>query len=208
MWNWTENQVILLFIRHGETKANKEHRYLGRTDEVLSEEGIKALLKYKRENYYPEIKYLFSSPMKRCLETAKILYPDVHPVIIPEWKEIDFGQFEYKNYKELKDNIQYQSWVDNKGRLPFPGGESRENFISRCEKGLIKMCDELGHILVQNLKEAVKIGIIVHGGTIMALLSGHNGKHYFDYQVLNGRGYICRIKGWGTNVKLQAVREL
>ncbi len=208
MWNWAENQVILVFIRHGETKANKEGRYLGKTDESLSEEGIKSLLTYKRENCYPEIKYLFSSPMKRCLETAKILYPDVSPATIPEWKEIDFGQFEYKNYKELMKDRQYQSWVDSKGSMPFPGGESRENFISRCERGFIKMWDQLGQALGQNRKEVVHTGIIAHGGTIMALLSRHGGKHYFDYQVLNGRGYICRIKGWGAHTMFQAVTKL
>ena len=39
MWNRSENQIKLVMIRHGATPSNKEHRYLGRTDEGLSIEG-------------------------------------------------------------------------------------------------------------------------------------------------------------------------
>ena len=44
MRNRTENQITLIFIRHGETAANKEQRYLGRTEEALSLEGREKLL--------------------------------------------------------------------------------------------------------------------------------------------------------------------
>ncbi len=90
----TENQIMLAFIRHGATQANKERRYLGKTDESLSEEGIEILESYKMQKLYPDVEYLFTSPMKRCTETAKIIYPTLCPIVIPEWEEINFGQFE------------------------------------------------------------------------------------------------------------------
>ena len=37
------------------------------------------------------------------------------------------------------------------------------------------------------------IGIVVHGGTIMSLMHAYAGGEYFDYQVKNGRGYICTL---------------
>ena len=40
MWNRSENKVNCIFIRHGCTASNREHRYLGRTDEPLDEAGI------------------------------------------------------------------------------------------------------------------------------------------------------------------------
>ena len=40
MWNRSENQIEVYLIRHGATNANREHRYLGRTEEPLSEEGL------------------------------------------------------------------------------------------------------------------------------------------------------------------------
>ena len=47
MRDWTENQIMLVFIRHGATQANKERRYLGKTDESLSGEGIEILESFK-----------------------------------------------------------------------------------------------------------------------------------------------------------------
>ena len=48
-----ENQITLVLIRHGATKANMEHRYLGKLDETLSKEGEKELAAYKKSQYYP-----------------------------------------------------------------------------------------------------------------------------------------------------------
>ncbi|MCM1385789.1 MAG: histidine phosphatase family protein [Bacillus sp. (in: Bacteria)] len=203
MWNRTKNQVTLAFIRHGETQANKENRYLGTTDESLSKEGIRQLLSYRKQGIYPDVQYLFTSPMKRCLESARILYPEITPVIIPEWREIDFGRFEYKNYEELKDDRQYQAWIDSGGTLAFPDGESRENFTWRCEKGFRRMCGMLRQSVDDGVKAPLRTALVVHGGTMMSLLSVYGIYHsrkekksYFDYQTLNGRGYLCTMKKW------------
>ena len=195
MRNWTENQIMLAFIRHGETQANRERRYLGKTDESLSEKGIERLESYKMQKLYPDVEYLFTSPMKRCTETAKIIYPTLCPIIIPEWEEINFGRFEYRNYEELKDDAEYQEWLRSNGTLDFPEGESRKDFILRCKGGFIRMCHELSQVLGQKAKNPSLVGMIVHGGIIMSLLSLYGGKDYFDYQVSNGRGYVCRLTG-------------
>lgn len=225
----TENQIMLAFIRHGATQANKERRYLGKTDESLSEEGIEILESYKMQKLYPDVEYLFTSPMKRCTETAKIIYPTLCPIVIPEWEEINFGRFEYRNYEELKDNAEYQEWLRSGGTLDFPEGESRKDFILRCKGGFIRMCHELSHVLAQKaapcgdtsmlfgrnrVKKPALAGMIVHGGTIMSLLSLYGGKDYFDCQVSNGRGYVCRLTGVNgrttqeDNLQIKVVAEI
>lgn len=185
MRNRTENQITLIFIRHGETAANKEQRYLGRTEEALSIEGREKLLQAYRQSHYPEVEMVFTSPMRRCKETAKLLYPVVPKKEIPEWVEMDFGDFEGKNYEELKDDERYQAWIDSNGTLPFPNGESREAFMKRCMQGMDRM--------MQLLQEERTVAVIVHGGTIMALLSSLCGGDYFDYQVRNGEGFVCSL---------------
>ena len=189
MRNRSENKVEIVFIRHGRTPANKENRYLGKTDESLSLEGIEALRQEKAEKIYPEIDYLFASPMKRCIETADILYPGKVPILVPQWKEMDFGLFEGKNYQELNGDKQYQAWIDSGGTLPFPQGESRPCFLQRCSQGMYESVDRYRELFTGG----VKIGCVVHGGTIMALLSTFYGGEYFDYQVKNGRGYCCML---------------
>lgn len=196
MRNRPENQVKLVLIRHGVTKANKEHRYLGKTDEPLSGEGEIQLSEYKKLRLYPNIDFLFASPMKRCIQTAEILYPGLQPVLIKEWKEIDFGAFEGKNHVELQEDKRYQAWIDSNGTLPFPEGESREKFVIRCGRGFRKMIGKVREIKEEEGNKT--IGMIVHGGTIMALLSKYGKGDYFDYQAANGKGYICTMKNPDT----------
>ncbi|MDO4293765.1 MAG: histidine phosphatase family protein [Eubacteriales bacterium] len=206
MRNQPENQIELVLIRHGMTEANREGRYLGRTDEPLSREGIRRLREKKAAGLYPELRLLFCSPMRRCLETAQLLYPDAEKRILTEWTEIDFGAFEGKNYRELSGDLRYQEWIDSGGRLPFPEGESREDFLRRSCKGL----EQLTAFLDQREREAggrterengeglpgerLPVGGIVHGGTIMALLSTFCGEEYFACQPANGEGYVCLLE--------------
>lgn len=205
MWNGTEDKikVKITWIRHGMTQANGEHRYLGKTDEPLSEKGIRFLQEKKKKSFFNAPEFLYASPMKRCVQTAEILFRR-KPVLIPEWKEMDFGQFEGKNYEELKDNPDYQKWIDSNGTLPFPGGEPREQFIRRSMEGFDWMMSDIliksekntriqngteTQDLKNNCETEIPVVAVVHGGTIMAVLSSLTGGEYFDFQVKNGEGY-------------------
>ncbi|MEE1248504.1 MAG: histidine phosphatase family protein [Lachnospiraceae bacterium] len=211
MWDWSENKIKFLLIRHGATKANREHRYLGRTDESLSTEGVKELREAIYRGCYPKVDYLFSSPLKRCLKTANILYPAEAVTIIPDFQEINFGIFEGKNYKDLQGDERYQAWIDSNGTLPFPEGESREEFLIRCEKGFYCMLEKLKEQLLEPVSKKnnqITVGLILHGGTIMALLSNLCGGNYFDYQVLNGRGYVCELDYHGGKARLEILEKI
>lgn len=205
MWNRTEDKIKakITWIRHGMTQANGEHRYLGKTDEPLSEKGIRFLQEKKKKSFFNAPEFLYASPMKRCVQTAEILFRR-KPVLIPEWKEMDFGQFEGKNYEELKDNPDYQKWIDSNGTLPFPGGEPREQFIRRSMEGFDWMMSDIliksekntriqngteTQDLKNNCETEIPVVAVVHGGTIMAVLSSLTGGEYFDFQVKNGEGY-------------------
>lgn len=212
MWDWSENQIELVLLRHGATPANEQRCYLGKTEESLSKNGICELQRGKERGSYPKTDILFCSPMKRCLETAEILYPMKQPVLIPEWSEMDFGEFEGKNYIELQKNRNYQAWIDSNGTLPFPGGESREEFVERCKRGFYRMTDYVqeffGAYGMKNQNQMVTIGTVVHGGTIMAVLSTFYGGSYYDYQVANGQGYRCLISGTTETPKLESLERI
>lgn len=187
-------RIEITWIRHGKTKGNEEHRYIGRTDEKLSDTGIKEIAEKKSD--YSEIKpdYIYSSAMKRCIQTARLLF-DKEPKIIEEFNEMDFGDFEGKNYYELNGDTRYQEWIDSNGELPFPDGEAREEFIKRCMKGYEKMLEDIKcdtnsrtNCKTENMSDdeiCISVASVVHGGTIMAVMSSLQGGEYFDYQIGN-----------------------
>ena len=176
--------VELYLIRHGKTPGNEEKRYVGRTEESLSEKGRRELL----EKQAPTAEVLFSSPMRRCVESCQCLYPDMKPIVIDAFREIDFGTFEGKNYQELSGNKEYQAWIDSGGTMAFPQGESRQDFIRRNLVGF----QELLTVLRGLPKDEITAAAVVHGGTIMSILSGAYGGDYYDYQIPNGEGYrVC-----------------
>jgi alpha-ribazole phosphatase len=196
----------VIFIRHGKTAGNERHAYVGRTDEPLSELGRRELLLRKEAGEYPnedQVAAVFVSPMLRCRQSAKVLFPNVGQIIIPEWSEMDFGDFEGKNYEQLNGTPAYQEWIDSNGTLPFPGGESRPHFVERVMKGYERMKE----ILAREISDAEQVCLdeqqgcclgeenqnagsqavaLVHGGTIMALFSTLYGDNYYNYQLENG----------------------
>ena len=204
MWTGTETEIELFLIRHGKTRSNVEHRYLGVTDEGLLDEEMMWLKEQKKIKRYPACDHVFTSPLLRCRQTARLLYPDQEAVCIQEWKEIDFGTFEGKTYKELSGDPDYQKWIDSNGTLPFPKGESREKFMERSKKGFLKMLE----ILLKENKKKLKAAAIVHGGTIMTLCSFFTGGEYFDYQVKNREGYRCVLVYKGNNIKMKELEQL
>lgn len=208
MRNRSENQITteitLYLIRHGATISNEEHRYLGQREEALSAGGAETLNRMRKAKVYKPVDCVFASPMKRCMETARILYPDHSPQLISQWKEMDFGDFEGKNYKELQNNEMYQRWIDSGGTLPFPNGESREDFEKRCRQGFYRMYGQLKKTQT-TMGEKLTAGVVVHGGTIMALLSAFYGGSYFDYQTGNGQGYECVLKKIQGKLRLTEV---
>lgn len=177
----------IVLLRHSLTKGNLKGCYIGcRTDEGLCTEGI-ALLE---GCLYPEVVRIYTSPMKRCIETAKLIWKaqSSQMQIIDKFRECDFGDFENKNYQELGGNPDYQAWIDSGGTLPFPHGESMAQFQKRCVEGFAQIVKEI----TDSGKELRRVACVVHGGTIMAVMEryGTPKQSYFDYQVKNGCGYL------------------
>lgn len=181
-----EKRTLQIYlIRHGRTEGNQKKRYIGTTDEPLCREGI-----WELENrQYPHAQIWLSSPLRRCLQTAKIIAA-AEPEIVPDFRECDFGLFENKNYLELADCPEYQAWIDSGGMLPFPGGESREVFTRRSCRAFEEKVD----LLLRNGYEGA--GMVVHGGTIMSVMErfARPQREYYQWHTENGGGYQVTVE--------------
>lgn len=186
-----EKQARILLIRHGMTQGNKEHRYVGTTDEGLLPESVEQL-RGMREFWQKQVSMkdavgnltVYVSPYLRAKQTADILFPGAKQVEIAEFAECRFGTFEYKNYAELNGNPDYQRFIDSGGTTAFPGGESRAEFTERVMQGFEKLLADVEE------SQPYTIVVVAHGGTIMALMDqlSEPYKDYFDWQVKPGEG--------------------
>ena len=72
-----------------------------------------------------------------------------------------------------------------------PGGESRAAFQERCCRAFA----EAARTLLQEQDRIRRAAFVVHGGTIMAVLSrfGRPERGYFDWQVKNGAGFAADL---------------
>jgi len=152
------------FLRHGATLGNEKGLYIGVTDLKLTTNGINELKRLKNKNIYPNVPLVFSSPLIRAKESCEILYPDITPHIIDNFRETDFGEYEGKGMKELSDDPDYRNWVLGKTDRP-KGGESFHEFAERLALGLREA------VQVMMDKGVYEATAIMHGGAIMTLLA-------------------------------------
>jgi alpha-ribazole phosphatase len=189
-------KLKLLLIRHGKTQGNLEGRYIGTTDEDLCQSGREELLQKIADACYQEaegscrVEKVFASPLKRCVQTAELIYPQMLPCIYPDFREMDFGEFENHNYKELNGNAKYQEWIDSNGTLPFPAGEDKQDFHNRVCQAFVQMVESC------MAEQIACAACVVHGGVIMEIMDSFAvpKQSYYDWQVKNGCGYAVEVE--------------
>ncbi len=178
-------------IRHGLTKGNTEGRYIGRTDLPLSQEGAAALAKLRSEGEYPMAALYVSSPLKRCTQTLKLLYPGENAVIIDGFSECDFGDWEGKTAAEIAAcDENFGKWASGVGEpVTPPGGESGAQFMYR-------VCSSFEKLVEGMLRSGTQSAVVVtHGGVIMSILSAYGlpKADFYDWMAADGCGYSMRI---------------
>jgi alpha-ribazole phosphatase len=177
------------FIRHGQTEGNAQGRYIGSTDMPLSEEGVRRLQDLREHYDYPGAAVYYSSPLKRCIETCRILYPQATPIAVAGLQECDFGRWEGKTAVELQGDPNFHTWLESGQQTSPPDGESGVEFTRRVCETFEKLVEGL---MRTGTTQAV---VVAHGGTIMTLLTAYGlpRAKFYDWIVDNGCGYSLRI---------------
>ena len=180
---------IIHFIRHGAIDETLSGKYIGTTDVPLSDKGRMDLKKLDYEYRYPGTQVVFTSPLKRCTETCKILYPELNPLSITALSECNFGEWEGKTAEELKSDPDFEKWLAGDNSVKPPRGESNADFTRR-------ICRMFESIVEGLMKTGTTESVIVtHGGVIMTLLAvyGLPQAKPFEWTMDNGFGYSLRV---------------
>lgn len=176
----------IIFVRHGKTILNEKNAYVGSIDTDISENGVEEIKKLRRLFQGVEFNKVFSSPLKRAIQSTQIITKNNYTVD-NRLKEMNFGIFEGLSYNEIceKYPVESKKWVADYFNYNIPGGESLKQVFNRTENFLKDISHLKGRVLV-----------VTHGGIISCVLSlVFNKKDYFfKFKILHGRMNIVSIE--------------
>lgn len=179
--------MCIIFFRHAPTKGNLLKRYIGRTDEPLSEAGVRLASQVKQFNM---VKQVHTSGLQRTRQTASIIFPNASILQVPGLNEMNFGIFERKSYLDMEHDDAYRAWVNAGCEPRCPGGEDIEGFTKRCVSAFSEI---IRKALIKNSEG--DLFFVLHDGTLKALLStlALPKKSYFEWNTPFCGGYRVTV---------------
>lgn len=158
----------LLLVRHGQTDWNPAQRVMGRSDISINEIGKKQSQHLSSWLRDIEIHAVYSSPVRRALETAEIIIKERNGLKIveePGVAEIDYGDWVGMTFAEVEEkyNKQYNDYRFRPSHMKIPGGEAvvdvQKRAVAAIEK--IRKKHEGQRVLVVSHADVTK-AILVH----------------------------------------------
>jgi broad specificity phosphatase PhoE len=158
----------ILLARHGETDWNRESRFQGHADPPLNELGRRQAAELAGALAGEQLAAVYSSPLRRALETAEIVAAPHGLTAIPVegLREVDVGSWQGLTRDEVEERFpeQFRRWLDyGQG---WEDGETYEEMGTRALSALQQLAaHHAGERLVA----------ITHGGPIRAALARAEG---------------------------------
>ena len=128
----------IYLIRHGQSVANKNNEWTGQRDLPLSPEGIEEQKRLCALFTYPRAELGFSSPLRRCSDSYRLIYGRAPELLLPELMECSLGVLEGRCYTDLTNDPNYLAWLASP-ELPLPQGESFRGFTERVCRGFSQL---------------------------------------------------------------------
>jgi broad specificity phosphatase PhoE len=157
----------LLLVRHGETLANREYRYIGVRDDALSERGAWQAEQLAGALSTFPVAAVYSSPLQRTYRTAIPIAArhQLEVQTVEELVEGNFGAWEGLSRAEVlarspQDELLLHAWERDPSIAP-PGGESLEAVRAR----ICALVERLAQVHVDQT-----IVLVSHVGPIKTLL--------------------------------------
>ena len=166
-----------MLVRHAPT-AETGTRLTGRLPGVsLGEEGERAALATARALAGLEVAAIYSSPIERTMETARILAQPhrLSPICEPGVTEIDFGSWSGQTLESLRQEEQWKVVQSEPSRFRFPGGESFVEAQGRSVESVQRIARE---------RDGETVVVVSHSDTIKLVLSHFLGQPLDHFQRL------------------------
>jgi phosphoserine phosphatase len=126
----------ILLVRHGHVEGIAPERFRGRRDIDLSELGMRqahAAAQRIASRWQPAA--LYSSPLRRCLQTAAPIGAacGLTPAVLDELNDVHYGDWEWRTYEEVRSASPdlFACWFAAPQLVRFPAGESLQDMVLR-----------------------------------------------------------------------------
>ncbi len=163
--------VRLLVVRHGETSWNRAGRYQGCLDTRLSAAGRRQAEALARALTDRRIEAVYSSPLRRALETARAIAAVHGRPLHTEaaLREICHGAWEGLTVREVAAAfpVLWALWYRRPDRAVMPGGESLADVKAR-------VLPAIARIVRHHAQGAVCV--VTHGVTARVILARAQGR--------------------------------
>ena len=164
---------MIYIIRHGQTDMNNRKVLQGRSDHPLNDAGIAQAQKAAYELRHISFIKVYTSPLKRAVQTAEILAPNAHAVIDDRLIEMDYGPYEGADLNHLPPEI--LTFFSDFAHNPAPEGmEQLSSVVERAGIFLKEIRDQEGNILISTHAIAMK-------GILEYLTPGSGGAYWSKY---------------------------
>jgi alpha-ribazole phosphatase len=182
--------TTLILIRHGETPYNRDRRYQGHRDTLLTRKGKRQTKEITIRLKNEPLDAIYSSDLKRTRYTAKVVnrYHFLKINILPELREIDFGDWEGKTHDEIQREWKglLAKWEKGPSKIKIPRGESIKDLAERVRSTIEK--------IIGNHPDQ-RIAIVTHGGPIRIILMDALGLGLDDWwKTITSNGGISIIE--------------
>ena len=181
-----------ILIRHGQTRWNRVEKYRGRTHLALNETGRRQAEAVALSIKDLPIAAIYTSPLKRAVETANILskYNGVPVQILGGLIDIDYGGWQGLSPKEVvkQDSELYTKWLERPHEVRFPDGESLGDIRSR----VVAAVEEL--VPKHNNETVILVSHKVVGQVLICALLSLDDSHFWQLNQDVGSISIFEIK--------------
>ena len=194
------DMTTILLVRHGENNWVKENRLAGWiAGVVLNENGHAQAKALAQRLAHLPITAIYSSPLERCLQTAKhVAAPHSLGVIeFPALGEVRYGEWEGAKIAELIKKKAWHTIQFMPSRFEFPGGESLRAVQARAIDGLEKLA-------LQHSDEMIIA--VAHADVIKLVLAYYLGAHIDLFQRIGLSPASVSVIGLGQHGGVRVLR--
>ena len=180
----------IYIVRHGQTMWNKEKRLQGSVDIELNENGKELAIITGKNLADTHIDIIFSSPLKRAHETAKLIKGsrDIEIIVDDRLRELNFGSMEGESYEKLYEEKTHGfKYFFTEPHLYYPpeDGETLEHLVERASEFMKDVIEPLA-------ETCQRVMIVAHGAMNKALMT-HVKKHSLEHFWSGGLQKNCNV---------------